>query len=92
MITRFIREQMFSAKIDPERWLVLMKKGLHDWNLRVIGPEPLDVDFADMSASQAQERSLSLASEHFKAVNSKVLISRIQQWRLALSWEQGYGT
>ena len=92
MITRFIREQMFSATIDPERWLVLMKKGLHDWNLQVIGPEPLDVDFADMSASQAQERSLSMASEHFRAVNSKVLISRIQQWRLALSWEQGYGT
>jgi hypothetical protein len=50
----------------------------------------LDIDFADMGASQAQERSLSMASEHFEAVNSKVLISRIQEWQLALSWEQGY--
>jgi len=91
MITRFIREQIFSAKVDPERWLVLMKKGLHDWNLRVIGPEPLDVDFADMSASQAQERSLSMATEHFKAVNPKVLTYRIQQWRLALSWDRVSG-
>ena len=92
MITRFVREQMFSAKIDPERWLVLMKKGLHDWNLRVIGPEPLDVDLADMSVFQAQECSLSMATEHFKAVNPRVLTSRTQQWRLALSSEQGYST
>ncbi len=61
----------FLTKIDPERWLVLMKKGLHDWNLRVIGPEPLDVDLADMTVCQAQECSLSMATEHFKAVNPR---------------------
>jgi hypothetical protein len=54
--------------------------------------EPLDVDLADMSVSQAQECSLSMATEHFKAVNPRVLTSRFQQWRLALSSEQGYST
>ena len=40
----FIREEMiFSIKIDPKRWLILETKGRHDWNLRVVGPEPLDV-------------------------------------------------
>jgi hypothetical protein len=36
MFERFIREEIFSVKIDPERWLVLIKKGLHNWNLRVV--------------------------------------------------------
>jgi len=36
----FIREQIFSMKIDPKRWLILETKGFHDWNLRVVGPEP----------------------------------------------------
>jgi len=40
MSRRFIRQQIFSAKIDPERWLVLIRKGLHNWNFRVVGPEP----------------------------------------------------
>jgi hypothetical protein len=88
MRERFRREEMFSFKIDPERWLVLITKGLHNWNLRVVGPEPLNVDLVDLTDQEAQGQALSLATKHFEAVNPKVVISRIQQWRLALSSEQ----
>ena len=92
MLRRFIRDEIFSVKIDPERWLVLIKKGLHNWNLRVVGPEPLDVDLLELSDHEAKDQALSVAAEHFKAVNPRVVISRIQQWRLALSSERGYST
>jgi hypothetical protein len=90
MFRRFIREEIFSVKIDPERWLVLIKKGLHNWNLRVVGPEPLNVDLVQLTGSEAKAQALSMATEHFKAVNPRVVISRIQQWKLALSSEQSY--
>ena len=48
----FIQEQIFSTMIDPERWLVLETKGRHDWNLRVVGPEPLDVDLVELTAQK----------------------------------------
>jgi hypothetical protein len=84
----FVREHMFSMKIDPERWLVLIKRGLNNWNLRVVGPEPLDL--VKLTGSQAKDRAVSMAAEHFKAVNPRVVISRIQQWRLAMFSERGY--
>ena len=77
--------QMLSAKIDPERWLILIKKGLHHWNFRVVGPEPLDVEMEELTDLAAKNRVLSMAKEHFKAVNPKVRIPRFQQWRTALS-------
>ena len=90
MLRGFLREEMFTAKIDPERWLVLIKKGLHKWNLRVVGPEPLDVDLIELIGHEAKDQALSMAKKHFKAVNPKVIISRIQQWRIATSLERGY--
>ena len=83
MPSRLIR-QMFSVKIDPERWLVLIKKGLHRWNLRVVGPEPLDVELVDLTDHEAKNHALSAANEHFRTVNPKVIIPRFQQWRIAM--------
>jgi hypothetical protein len=77
--------QMLSAKIDPERWLVLIKRGLHHWNFRVVGPEPLDVEMEELTDQDAKNHALSMAKEHFRAVNPKVRIPRFQQWRTALS-------
>ena len=84
MSTSLIR-QMLSAKIDPERWLVLIKKGLSRWNLRVVGPEPLDVELVELTDQEAKNRALSMAQEHFSAVNPKIIVPRFQQWRTALS-------
>jgi hypothetical protein len=77
--------QMLSAKIDPERWLVLIKRGLNHWNLRVVGPEPLDVELVEFTDEEAKNNALSMAKEHFRAVNPRVFIPRFQQWRVALS-------
>ncbi len=77
--------QMLSAKIDPERWLVLIKRGLHHWNFRVVGPEPLDVEMEELTDGAAQNRALSMAKAHFRAVNPKVRIRPFQRWRTALS-------
>jgi len=90
MLRRLIREEMFSAKIDPQRWLVLMKKGLHDWNLRIVGPEPLDVDLLELSGHEAKDRALSMAQEHFRLANPDIVISRIQRWRVAVFSERAY--
>jgi len=56
MSSRLIR-QMLSAKIDPERWLVLIKKGLHYWNFRVVGPEPLDVELVGLTDQEAETKA-----------------------------------
>jgi hypothetical protein len=90
MLKRFIRKEMFSVKIDPERWLVLITKGLYNWNLRVVGPEPLDVDMGEFTGQEAKNRAISMAVEHFRSVNPRVVIYRNPQWRLALSSERGY--
>jgi hypothetical protein len=84
MSSRLIR-QMLSAKIDPERWLVLIKRGLHYWDFRVVGPEPLDVELVGLTDHEAETKALSMAKEHFRTVNPKVLIPRFQRWRTALS-------
>ena len=84
MPTRLIR-QMLSARVDPERWLVLIKKGLNHWNFRVIGPEPLDVQLVASTDLEAKRHAGSMAQKHFRAVNPKVIIPRFQQWRTALS-------
>jgi hypothetical protein len=89
-VPRFIQREIFSVKIDPERWLVLMKKGFHDWNLRVLGPEPLDVELLKLTDHEAKCEALTLAQKHFRAVNPGVKIPRFQRWRLALSSERGY--
>ena len=84
MPTRLIR-QMLSAKVDPERWLVLIKRGLNHWNLRVVGPEPLDVGLVAMTDQEAKNHALAMAQQHFKAANPKVIVPRFDQWRTALS-------
>ena len=88
MLRRLIREEMFSAKIDPERWLVLMKKGLRNWNLRIVGPEPLDVDLTELSGRDAKDQALSVAQEHFKMANPRIVVPQVQKWRLALFSER----
>ena len=84
--------QMLSAKIDPERWLVLMKRGLHRWNFRVVGPEPLDVELVELTDQEAKNHALSMAKEHFRTVNPRVIIDQFQQWRIALSVDRNYST
>jgi hypothetical protein len=87
MPIRLIR-QMLSAKVDPERWLVLIKRGLDHWNFRVVGPEPLDVELVASTDHEAKNQALSVAQQHFRAVNPKVIVPRFQQWRTALSADQ----
>jgi len=86
----FIREQIFSIMIDRERWLVLETKGHHDWNLRIVGPEPLDVDSVELTTQQAKDWAVALAKEHFKNVNPRVIVARFQRWREALFVEHAY--
>jgi len=86
----FIREQIFSIMIDRERWLVLETRGHHDWNLRVVGPEPLDVDLVELTTPQAKRRAVVLAKEHFRNANPRVIVARLQQWREALFVEHAY--
>jgi hypothetical protein len=88
----FIREQIFSTIIDRERWLVLETKGHHDWNLRVVGPEPLDVDLVELTAQEAKDWAVALAKEHFRNVNPRVIVRRFQRWREALFVERAYST
>jgi hypothetical protein len=77
--------QIFSAKIDPERWLVLLKERFNHWHLKVVGPEPLDADLVELTDEEAKHYALAMAEEHFRAVNPKVIIPRFQRWRTALS-------
>ena len=86
----FIREQIFSIMIDRERWLVLETRGHHDWNLRVVGPEPLDVHLVELTTQEAKDSAVALAKEHFGNANPRVLIERFQQWREALFVERAY--
>jgi hypothetical protein len=88
----FIREQIFSMKIDPKRWLILATKGRHDWNLRVVGPEPLNVDLVELTDREAMDWAISLAKVHFRKVNPRVIVARFQQWREALFVEQSFST
>jgi hypothetical protein len=84
--------QMLSAKIDPERWLVLIKSGLNPWNLRVVRPEPLDVELVELTDQEVKNHALSRANEHFRTVNPRVIVPRFQQWRVALSVDRNYST
>jgi hypothetical protein len=86
----FIREQIFSTMIDRERWLVLETKGRRDWNLRVVGPEPLDVDLVELTAQEAKDWAVGMAKEHFRAVNPRVIVARFLQWHEALFVERSY--
>ena len=88
MPRRLIREQIFSTMIDPERWLVLETKGRHDWNLRVVGPEPLYADRVELTAREAKDWAVSMAEEHFRNVNPRVIVARFQRWREALFVER----
>jgi len=90
MLKKYVNTVMFSAKIDPERWLVLIRKGLRRWNLRVIGPEPLDVELVELTDNAAKNHALMTAKEHFDAVNPRVVVPRSQQWRVALSVDRSY--
>ena len=92
MLKGFIREQIFSTQLDRERWLILETNGRHDWNLRVVGPEPFEADLVDLTAPVAKDRALAIAKEHFKNVNPRVIVQRFQQWRKALFVERGYST
>src|SRR5207249_410934 len=88
----FIREQIFSMRIDSERWMVLETKGHHDWNLRVTGPEPLDADLGELTVRQAKDWAVLMAQEHFRKVNPRVIVARFQQWHEALFVERCYST
>lgn len=88
----FIREQISSTLIDPERWLILETKGRHDWKLRIVGPEPFDVDRVGMTAGEAKDWAVLTAKEHFRNVNARVIVARFQQWREALFVERCYPT
>ena len=72
-----------NRKVDPERWLVLIKRGLGHWNFRVVGPEPFEVELVALTDHEAKNHALSMAQ--LKAANPKVIVPRFQQWRTALS-------
>ena len=88
----FIREQIFSTLIDPERWLILETKGRHDWNLRIVGPEPFDVDRVGLTVGEAKDWAVLIAEEHFRNVNPRVIVARFQRWREALFVERCFST
>ena len=80
-----IRVRIFSAQIDPERWLILELKGRHDWNLRVVGPEPLNAELVELTVREAMDQALSIAKVHFKVhfrdMNPRVTVAPFQRWR-----------
>ena len=88
----FIREQIFSMKVDPKRWLILETKGRHDWNLRVIGPEPLEDYLVESTVREAKDWAISRAKEHFRNVNPRVIVAQFQRWREAVLVERGFST
>ena len=88
----FIREQIFSMKIDPKRWLILETKGRHDWNFRVVGPEPLQAYRVELTVREAMDWAMSLAKEHFQNVNPRVMVARFQRWREAVFVERRFST
>jgi hypothetical protein len=88
----FIREQIFSIKIDPKRWLILETKGFHDWNLRVVGPEPLEAYRVELTVREAMEWAISMAKEHFKNANPRVMVAEFQRWREAVFVERSFST
>jgi hypothetical protein len=91
MFKGFIREEMiFSMKIDPKRWLILETKGRHDWNLRVVGPEPLDVYRVKLTVREAKDWAISIAKEHFRNVNPRVIVAQFQRWREAVFVERSF--
>ena len=92
MPKRFTRDQIFSMKVDPERWLVLETTGVRDWNLRIVGPEPLEAERLELNVFEAKNWAVSMAKEHFRRVNPRVIITRFQQWREALFVEPGFST
>ena len=71
---------------------MLETRGHRDWNLRIVGPEPLDVDLVELTAQEAKDWAVALAKEHFRNVNPRVLVARLQQWREALFVERAYST
>jgi len=84
---RRITEQIFSIRVDKERWLVLARSGRHKWHLRVFGPEPFDTQLVELTGSEAQDCALSLARRHFQVANPEVFVHPFQQWRAALCME-----
>ena len=89
----FIREEMIlSIKIDPKRWLILQTKRRHHWKLRVIGPEPLEVYRVELTVREAKDWAISMAKEHFRNVNPRVILARFQRWREALFVERSFST
>jgi len=88
----FIQEQIFSMKIDPKRWLILETKGRKDWNFRVVGPEPLEAYRVELTVREAMDWAMSLAKEHFRNVNPRVIIAQLQRWREAVFVERSFST
>ena len=88
----FIREQIFSMRIDPKRWLILETKGRQDWNFRVVGPEPLEAYRVELTVREAMDWAMSLAKEHFRNVNPRVMIAQLQRWREAVFVERSFST
>jgi len=88
----FIREQIFSMKIDPKRWLILETKGRHDWSLQVFGPEPLQTYRVQLTVREAKDWATSMAKEHFRNVNPRVIVAQFQRWREAVFVERSLST
>jgi hypothetical protein len=92
MCRGFIWEQIFSMKIDPKRWLLLETKGRHDWGLRVVGPEPLQAYRVELTVREAKDWAISMAKEHFRKVNPRIIVARVREWREALFVERSFST
>jgi hypothetical protein len=48
-----------------------------------MGPEPFDVDRVALTDHEAKDWAVSMAKEHFRNVNPRVIVQRFQQWREA---------
>ena len=88
MPTRETLHQVLSAKIDPERWLVLELRGSSNWTLQIVGPEPLTSDFVEISVIAAQSHAGKLAEKHLKQANARAIVPPHLRWREAIRIEQ----
>jgi len=88
MRRRTIRNHVLSVQIDANCWLILESMGCHVWNLRVVGPEPLERELLDLTVREAAAPAVVLSSDHFKDFNPCVIVPASPQWRHALLMDE----
>ena len=80
-----ILRQMFSAKVDAERWLILSNLGHHRWRFQIWGPDPLKSEFADLTAHEAKQHASDMATVHLRQRRPEIPLPASFQWRVAIA-------